>query len=74
MIENSGEGGELVLFEDIKRIVDNVPGLYFHLDLGHAFIWDGMKGVEKYLRYFKKKLSHPSALANPVIGRGCKCV
>lgn len=58
MLENSGERGEITKFEDIKKIIDNVPGLYCHMDLGHVFIWDGMKGIEKYLKTFKNKLIH----------------
>lgn len=58
MLENSGERGEIVKFEDIKKIVDNVPGLYCHMDLGHVFIWDGMKGIEKYLKTFGDKIIH----------------
>jgi len=58
MLENSGERGEITNFDDIKKILDNVPRLYFHLDLGHAFIWDKMKGIEKYLKTFRNKLIH----------------
>lgn len=58
MLENAGEKGEITRLEDIKKILDRVPGLYFHLDIGHAFIWDGLKGIEKYIKTFRKKLIH----------------
>lgn len=58
MLENAGESSEITRLKDIKKIMANVPGLYFHMDLGHMFIWEGMKGIEECFNHFKKKILH----------------
>jgi sugar phosphate isomerase/epimerase len=58
MLENAAEKGEIKDFKDFKYIVDRVPGLKVHLDVGHAFIYDEMKGVENYIKTFKNKIIH----------------
>lgn len=45
-------------FENFRYIVDSVPGLFVHLDLGHVFITDNMKGFKKFIPYFAKKIEH----------------
>lgn len=59
MIENLPQGKKKI-FEpaDYKHIFRRVKGLGFHLDVGHAFIWGGMRGVEKYIKTFKDRLWH----------------
>ena len=58
MLENAAEKGEIKDFKDFKYVVDRVPSLKVHLDVGHAFIYDEMKGVENYIRAFKNKIVH----------------
>jgi sugar phosphate isomerase/epimerase len=58
MLENAAEKGEIKDFKHFKYIIDKVSGLKVHLDVGHAFIDDDMKGVEKYVRTFKSKIVH----------------
>ncbi len=43
---------------DYKGIIDSVPGLGVHVDVGHAFLEGGMNGVRKYLRLAPKRLEH----------------
>lgn len=59
MIENIPKG-KRKSFEpdDFKQIFRGVNGLGFHLDVGHAFIGEGMRGVEKYIKTFKDRLWH----------------
>lgn len=42
--------------ESVSEILKRVPGLYFHLDVGHTSIW-GRK-PEQFIRKFHKKLKH----------------
>jgi len=58
MLENAGEAGEIRKFVDFKHVVDRVPGLFVHLDIGHAHIGGGMKGVERFVRSFGKRIAH----------------
>jgi sugar phosphate isomerase/epimerase len=35
-----------------------VPGLLAHIDIGHAFITDGMAGIKKFISCFGKRIEH----------------
>jgi sugar phosphate isomerase/epimerase len=58
MLENAGESGEITELKDFKYIIDRVPGLKVHLDIGHAFLYGGTKNVENFIKTFKKKIVH----------------
>ena len=58
MFENSAEKNEITDIKDFKYIVDRVPGLKVHLDVGHAFLYGGMKNVEKFIETFRSKIVH----------------
>jgi len=58
MLENATERGEIKELHDLKYIIDRVRGLGFHLDVGHAYIQGGMKGVMDYIRVLSPKLWH----------------
>jgi sugar phosphate isomerase/epimerase len=58
MLENAAEKGEITELKDLKYIVDRVPGLKIHLDVGHAFIYGGMKNIENCIKTFKNKIVH----------------
>lgn len=58
MFENAAEKEEIGELKDFKYIVDRVPNLKVHLDIGHAFIFGGMKSIEKYVTSFKNKILH----------------
>lgn len=55
MLENTAGRGEIKEFSDFKWLVDKTPGLYVHLDVGHAFVMGGMKEIERYLKAFSRK-------------------
>jgi sugar phosphate isomerase/epimerase len=56
MLENTPGKSEISDFENFKWIIDHTPGLFVHLDVGHAFILGGMKEIERYLKTFKRKV------------------
>lgn len=58
MLENTPNKRSLIGLKDYKFVIDNVPKLTAHLDVGHAFIENGMKGVKEYLFTFRDKLEH----------------
>jgi len=58
IFENAPIKSDIVGIRDYKLIIDNVPKLKVHLDIGHAFIENGMKGVKHYIFTFKEKLEH----------------
>lgn len=58
MLENSWKNDEISKFKDIKKILDSVQNLYFHLDIGHAFINGRMREIERYIKTFRHKLIH----------------
>lgn len=58
IFENSPTKKFVVGIREYKFIIDNVPKLKVHLDIGHAFIENGMKGIRDYLFTFKNKLEH----------------
>lgn len=58
MFENAGEKGEITELKDFKYIVDRVPDLKVHLDIGHAFIFGKMKNVDKCIETFRNRIEH----------------
>jgi sugar phosphate isomerase/epimerase len=58
MIENMPGKRSIHAIADIKYVTDRVKGLGFHLDVGHAFITEGVKNVTDYIRVFRPKLWH----------------
>lgn len=58
IFENAASKGEIVEVKYLKYIIDRVPGLKFHLDVGHAFINGGMKSVKDFIMTFRDKLEH----------------
>lgn len=58
MLENMPGKSDIIELKDFKYIIDRVPDLKVHLDIGHAFIYDEMRGVEKYVKAFKNKIVH----------------
>ena len=55
---------ETMTLKEFSCIVDKVPGMCVHLDIGHAFLEGGMKGVRKYFRTFKSRIEHIHASDN----------
>ena len=58
MTENLAAHSEVTDFNDFKFVIDRVPNLKVHLDIGHAFIQHGMEGVKNYMFTFKDSLAH----------------
>ncbi|MBI2084509.1 MAG: sugar phosphate isomerase/epimerase [Candidatus Aenigmarchaeota archaeon] len=58
MYENAPLKKEVVGIKEYKYVIDKVPGLKVHLDIGHAFVENGMKGIKSYLATFGSKLHH----------------
>ncbi len=60
MLENTPfeRGKPISQLRDIKYILDRVPGLKFHLDVGHANTVGGTPAVLKFINTFKSKLLH----------------
>ena len=58
IFENSPIKKSVVGIKEYKFVIDNVPKLKVHLDIGHAFIENGMKGIRDYIFTFKDKLEH----------------
>ncbi|MBI2546827.1 MAG: sugar phosphate isomerase/epimerase [Candidatus Aenigmarchaeota archaeon] len=59
MLENSNQQKKSVVdIKDYKFVIDSVPNLKVHLDIGHAFIENGMDGIKDYIFMFKNKLEH----------------
>lgn len=42
--------------ENVRKILDSVPGLLFHLDIGHANLFG--RNPEDFIKAFSKKLAH----------------
>ena len=53
MLENGEEK-----FEYYKYVLDNVPELKVHFDVGHAFISGGIKTIKKFISYFGDRITH----------------
>lgn len=45
-------------FEYYRYVVDRVPKLKVHFDVGHAFISGGMKTIRKFIDYFGNRIYH----------------
>jgi len=45
-------------FEYYKYVLDKVPEIKFHFDVGHAFILDGMPEIRKFGSYFRERIVH----------------
>lgn len=58
MLENDSEHNAISRFMDFRYIIDRVPGLKTHLDIGHINVAEGNRAMGKWLRYFSKKLVH----------------
>lgn len=60
MLENvpPENGKPLETIEYFSRVMKAVPRLRFHLDVAHAFIENGMKGVRDYIDPFSDRLVH----------------
>jgi sugar phosphate isomerase/epimerase len=60
MLENAPpeDRARLESIECFSLVMKSVPALRFHLDVGHAFIENRMKGVRDYLEAFGDRLAH----------------
>lgn len=58
MLENAVEKREITSLEDFTYIIKRVSGVKVHLDIGHAFIWGGMKNVRKFITTFGSRIEH----------------
>lgn len=58
IFENAPTKRSFIGIKEYKFIIDNVPKLKVHLDIAHAFVENGMKGVKAYLSVFKDKIEH----------------
>lgn len=57
-LENTPNKRYVIGIEEYKFVIDNVPKLKSHLDVGHAFVENGMKSVKEYIFTFKDNLEH----------------
>lgn len=53
MLENGDEK-----FEDYRYVLDRVPEIRVHFDVGHANIHGGIKKIRKFLAYFNDRIIH----------------
>ena len=58
MLENIPLSNGIHKVSEIKYIVDNVPSLFVHLDIPHAFTSGGMESVIEYINTFREKIIH----------------
>jgi len=60
MLENAPPENRAPLesIECFSYVMKSVPGLSFHLDVGHAFIENRMRGVRDYIDAFGDRLAH----------------
>ncbi len=58
MLENTPLSNGIHNVDEFKYIVDNVPNLFVHLDIPHAFTSGGMKSVIDYINTFRDKIIH----------------
>ncbi len=58
MFENGTGSPDFSRIETIGRILKEVPGLGLHMDIGHLFISEGQRGVERAIRKFSRRLVH----------------
>ena len=67
MLENGPpeKGSRLETIESFSHVMNAVPELKLHLDVGHAFIENRIKGVRDYLDAFGDRLAHVHVHDNP---------
>ena len=53
MLENGEEK-----FEYYKYVLDRVPNMKVHFDVGHAYISGGMSTIKKFISYFGGRIAH----------------
>jgi sugar phosphate isomerase/epimerase len=58
MLENTPLSNGIHTVGEFKFIVDNVPNLFVHLDIPHAFTSGGMKSVIDYIHTFRARIIH----------------
>lgn len=59
MLENvPTESNGIGKIQNFSAVMDGVPELKFHLDVGHAFIENRMEGVRSYIDAFTDRLVH----------------
>jgi len=58
MYENSPTKKHIIGLKEYKFVLDKVPKLKVHLDIGHAFVENGMEGIKSYLATFKDRIVH----------------
>jgi len=58
MLENAGEKGEITDTQLIKQITNTIPDVKIHFDIGHAFIFGGMKNIRSFLTTFGNSIVH----------------
>jgi sugar phosphate isomerase/epimerase len=58
MLENTPLSNGIHAVDEFKYIIDNVPDLFVHLDIPHAFTSGGMKSVTEYINTFRDKINH----------------
>jgi sugar phosphate isomerase/epimerase len=58
MLENVPLSNGIHNIDEFKYIIDNVNGLFVHLDIPHAFTSGGMESVIEYINTFKDKIIH----------------
>ncbi len=57
-LENTPNKRHIIGIKEYKSVIDSVPKLKVHLDIGHAFVENGMKGIRDYIFAFKDILEH----------------
>ncbi len=58
MLENTPNQRSVIGIREYKFVIDSVPKLKAHIDMGHAFMENGMKGIKEYLFTFEDKIEH----------------
>jgi len=58
ILENVPSSDGFSNLKDFKYIVDRVPGLKVHFDIGHAFCNGGIENIKDYLFEFSSKIEH----------------
>ncbi|MFL6401604.1 MAG: sugar phosphate isomerase/epimerase family protein [Nitrososphaeraceae archaeon] len=58
MLENVPLSNGIHNIDEFKYVIDNVPTLFVHLDIPHAFTSGGMESVIDYINTFRDKIIH----------------
>jgi sugar phosphate isomerase/epimerase len=58
MLENVPVSKGIHKLEEFKYLIENVDGVFVHLDIPHAFTSGGMQAVIEYIHVFGNKISH----------------